>query len=59
MVEYSRAHLDYVFDFIFSGSMRLILNWTENDYGMSTRDLANRLDRLVHYCHLAIREFCG
>lgn len=55
--QYNRADLDYVFDFIFSGSMRLILSWIENDQGMSTTDLASRLDRLGHYCHLAIPEF--
>ena len=55
--QYNREHLDYVFDFIFTGSMRLILNWIEDDQGMSTLDLAKRLDRLGHYCHLAISEF--
>lgn len=55
--KYSRADLDYVYDFVFSGSMRLILNWIEDDNGLSTADLAKRLDRLGHYCHMAIREF--
>ena len=55
--KYSRSDLDYVFDFIFAGSMRLILNWIEDDRGMSTADLASRLDRLGHYCHLSISEF--
>lgn len=55
--KYSRTDLDYVFDFIFTGSMRLILSWIEDDKGMSTADLASRLDRLGHYCHLAIPEF--
>lgn len=54
---YSRADLDYVYDFVFAGSMRLILNWIEDDQGLSTEDLALRLDRLGHYCHLAIPEF--
>ena len=54
---YSREDLDYVFDFIFTGSMRLILNWIEDDKGLSTNELANRLDRLGHYCHMAIAEF--
>ena len=55
--KYSRTDLDYVFDFIFTGSMRLILNWIEDDKGLSTAELANRLDRLGHYCHMAIPEF--
>lgn len=55
--KYNREDLDYVFDFIFTGSMRLILNWIEDDKGLSTAELANRLDRLGHYCHMAIPEF--
>ncbi|MBQ8813518.1 MAG: TetR/AcrR family transcriptional regulator [Lachnospiraceae bacterium] len=55
--KYSRTDLDYVFDFIFAGSMRLILNWIEDGGSLSTAELANRLDRLGHYCHMAISEF--
>lgn len=55
--KYRREDLDYVYDFIFVGSMRLILNWIEDDQGLSTAELANRLDRLGHHCHLAIPEF--
>ena len=55
--KYNRVDLDYVFDFIFTGSMRLILSWIEDDKGLSTAELANRLDRLGHYCHMAISEF--
>lgn len=54
---YRREDLDYVYDFVFVGSMRLILNWIEDDRDLSTGELANRLDRLGHHCHLAIREF--
>ena len=54
---YRREELEYVFDYIFTGSMRLILNWIEDNQGLSTEELANRLDRLGHYCHLAIPEF--
>lgn len=54
---YSREHLDYVFDFIFAGSTRLILDWIDDNNGISTKELANRLDRLGHFCHLAIQEF--
>lgn len=54
-----RADLDYVFDYVFVGSTRLILNWIEDDKGLSTEDLALRLDRLGYYCHLAVAEFCG
>ena len=54
---YKRDDLDYVYDFVFSGSMRLILNWIEDGKGLSTADLAKRLDRLGHHCHMAIPEF--
>ena len=55
--DYRREDLDYVFDFLFAGSMQLILSWIENGQPLSTELLANRLDRLGHYCHLAITEF--
>lgn len=55
--KYDRADLDYVFDFIFVGSMQLILNWIADSKGLSTEDFAKRLDRLGHHCHLAISEF--
>ena len=57
--DYSREDLDYVYDFIFAGSMRLILSWIDDDAALPAEDLANRLDRLGHYCHLAIQEFHG
>ncbi|MGI6576875.1 MAG: TetR/AcrR family transcriptional regulator [Eubacteriales bacterium] len=56
---YKREDLDYIYDFVFTGSMRLILNWIEDDHGLSTAELANRLDRLGHHCHMAIPEFIG
>lgn len=55
--QYRREDLDYVFDFIFVGATRLLLNWIEDNNGLSSEELANRLDRLGHYCHLAISEF--
>ncbi len=54
---YHKADLSYVFDFVFPGAMQLILNWIDDNEGLSTEDLARRLDRLGHYCHLAIQEF--
>lgn len=54
---YRLEDLDYVYDFIFSGSMDLILGWIDDSKGLSTDELANRLDRLGHYCHMAITEF--
>lgn len=55
--DYRKEDLDYVYDFIFTGSMRLILNWIEDDKGLQSEALAHRLDRLGHHCHLAILEF--
>lgn len=56
--DYSKAHLEYVYDYIFAGSMTLILNWINQEQpDIPAEELANRLDRLGHYCHLAIREF--
>lgn len=54
--QYKKEHLDYVFDYVFSGSMALIANWI-NDSSITAEQLANRLDRLGHYAHLAIQEF--
>lgn len=54
---YRREDLAYVYNFIFTGSMELILDWINDSKGLSTEELANRLDRLGHYCHLAILEF--
>lgn len=57
--EYKMEHLEYVFDYVFSGSMSLIFNWiNDNDeQKITVEQLANRLDRLGHYAHLAIKEF--
>ena len=57
--EYKIEHLEYIFDYVFSGSMSLIFNWiNDNDeQKITVEQLANRLDRLGHYAHLAIKEF--
>lgn len=55
--DYDSSNLNFVYEFLFAGSMRLILNWIEDDRGISAEDLASRLDRLGHHCHLAISEF--
>ena len=55
--KYDRADLNYVYDFVFVGSMRLILNRIGDSQGLSAEELANRLDRLGHHCHMAISEF--
>ena len=51
-------HLEYIFDYVFSGSMSLIFNWINDENSdISVEQLANRLDRLGHYAHLAVKEF--
>lgn len=57
--KYKREHLDYIFDYVFTGSMNLVLNWLNDDTPskISIEQLANRLDKLGHYAHLAINEF--
>ena len=56
---YSREDLAFVFGFVFSGATNLLIQWEENHRGISVDELALRLDRLGHYCHLAIQEFHG
>ena len=55
--QFSHDDLDYVFNFIIAGSTQLIMDWIQNDQPLSAKLLANRLDRLGHYCHMAISEF--
>ena len=56
---YLREDLSFVFEFVFPGATNLILQWSEDDHGVSVGELALRLDRLGHYCHMAIEEFHG
>ena len=55
--EYSEANLELAYEFIFPGATNLILQWLKDPKGLTTQEIARRLDRLGHYCHLAIREF--
>ena len=55
--KYVYDDLSYVFDFVFTGAMQLILNWLADSSKLSANELAHRLDCLGHYCHLAIQEF--
>lgn len=54
---YERGALEFLFEYVFTGSMRLILNWIDNDEGLPIQDLAQRLDRLGHYSLVAAGEF--
>ncbi len=55
--DYTLANLKFVFEFVFSGAMQLIMNWLINSEDIGVEEFAHRLDCLGHYCHLAIREF--
>ncbi|MCI6757223.1 MAG: TetR family transcriptional regulator C-terminal domain-containing protein [Lachnospiraceae bacterium] len=55
--QYSLEDLEFAYEFIFPGATNLILQWLRNPKGLTTEEIARRLDRLGHYCHLAIREF--
>lgn len=55
--KYSRADLEFVFEFVFPGAMQLILNWLNDSSTLPVSEFAHRLDLLGHYCHLAIQEF--
>lgn len=54
---YNRQNLDFLFDFVFSGSMSLILDWIEDDKGIPAAEFTNRLERLGHHCLIAAGEF--
>ena len=51
-----REDLEFVFDYVFAGAMRLILGLNQ-DGDLSMKEFAHRLDSLGHYSQLAIREF--
>ena len=51
-----KEDLEFVFDFVFAGSIRLILGLNQ-DGDLSMKEVAHRLDRLGHYAQLAIQEF--
>lgn len=52
-----RENLDFLFDFVFTGTTRLILNWIDDDRGISAEAFAQRLERLGHYSLVAAGEF--
>lgn len=54
---YEREKLSFLFDFVFPGSMRLILNWIDDDQGLSIEQFTQRLERLGHYSLVAAGEF--
>lgn len=55
--QYERNSLVFLFDFVFTGSMRLILKWINDDQGISAEEFTQRLDRLGHYSLVAVGDF--
>ena len=54
---HKREHLDFLYDYVFTGSMRLILKWIDEEQNLSAAAFAHRLERLGHYCLVAVGEF--
>ena len=54
---YDRRELDFLFDYVFSGSMTLTQAWLENPRGLSADEFSRRMERLGHYSLLAVAEF--
>ena len=54
---YRREDLDFIFDYVLMGSTRLILNWLQDNRGLSACQFARRIERLGHYAQMAIAEF--
>lgn len=55
--DYNEADLAFVYGFVYHGAMHAILTWLQNEDGITAAQIGQRLDRLGHYAHLAIREF--
>lgn len=54
---YKREDLDFIYDYVFLGSTRLILNWLHDSKGIPASQFAKRMERLGHYALVAIKEF--
>ncbi|MCM1223667.1 MAG: TetR/AcrR family transcriptional regulator [Lachnospiraceae bacterium] len=54
---YDMDKLKFVYDYVFAGSIQAQLEWIQDGKDITTEQIARRLDRLGHYCQLAIREF--
>ena len=52
-----RRELDFLFDYVFNGSMTLMMGWLEDPKGLSADEFSRRMERLGHYSLLAVAEF--
>ncbi len=55
--QYSLVDLEFLYEFVFTGSVHLILEWIHDDQGISAAEFNNRLDRLGYHALLAIADF--
>lgn len=54
---YSRDDLDFIFEYVFIGSTRLLLAWLKDSKGLSAAQFTKRVERLGHHALLAVKEF--
>lgn len=54
---YTRGTLEFVFEFVFHGTMKLVLNWINDEQGICVEEFTKRLDALGHHVLLAAGEF--
>lgn len=53
----SKEKLEFVFDYVFTGSSKLIQGWLSDPKGVSQEEFSHRLERLGHYALLAAEKF--
>ena len=54
---YDEDKLHFLTEYVFRGSMSLILKWIDDDQGLSVEQFAQRMERLGHYSLIAVGEF--
>lgn len=55
--EYERTDLDFLFDYVFDGSMKLLIKWLKDDHNLPIDEFTRRMERLGHYSLVAVGEF--
>lgn len=55
--QYSREHLDFLFDFVFPGFTSLLISWLQDNRGVDSEEFTRRMERLGHYALLSVEEF--
>ena len=54
---YQKEDLDFIYEYVFLGSTRLILNWLEDSKGLTATQFTKRVERLGHHALMAVKEF--